>query len=154
MGSFKLGRLSLKGMFSRPATKMYPVVQPTYFERTAGHVVNERMKDCILCGMCAKRCPTTCIVVDKQAETWEIDPFQCVSCGSCVRVCPKQCLDMLPSYTAPAREKTRILVRKPELTPEEKAEKERAEAEKAARIAAARAKAAAAKAEKEASAQD
>lgn len=147
MGSFRLGGLSLKGMFSKPATKMYPVVQPTYFERSAGHVQNDRMKGCILCGLCVKRCPTGCLIVDKEAETWSIAPFNCVSCGSCVRVCPKNCLDMLPDYTQPATEKSIITVRKPELTPEEKAAKEQAEAEKAARIAAARAAATARKTE-------
>lgn len=149
MGSFKLGKISFKGMFSKPATKMYPAVPATFFDKTAGHVQNDRMKDCILCGACARRCPTGCITVDKEAETWTIDPFHCVTCCSCVRACPKDCLDMLPSYTPCALEKQVIVKHKPELTPEEKAAKAKADAEKAARVKAAREAAAAKKAQAE-----
>lgn len=148
MGTFKLGKISLSGLFSKPATKMYPVVPATYFDRTAGHVENIAMKDCILCALCEKRCPTNCITVDKAAETWTIDPFACISCGSCVRVCPKSCLTMVQSYTAPATSKATITIKKPELTPEEKEAKAKADAEKAERIAKARA-AAEAKKEKD-----
>ena len=147
MGTFKLAGTSMKGLFSKPATKMYPVVVPEYFERTAGHIENVDMKSCILCGLYARKCPTGCLVVDKGAETWSIDPFGCITCGSCVRACPKDCLVMQRTHTEPATDKRRITVKKPELTPEEKAAKAAAEAEKAARIAAAKAAAAKKKAE-------
>ena len=59
---------------------------------------------CILCSICAKRCPTHAIEVDKKARTWAINRFQCVQCGSCVRECPKSCLTMDTAYTPPARQ--------------------------------------------------
>jgi len=148
MGSFKLGGISLKGMFSKPATKMYPTVVPEYFDRTAGHVENTDIKGCIMCGICSKRCPTSCITVDKDSGVWSINPFDCVSCGSCVRECPKDCLVMFNVYTAPATSKEPVVVKKPELTPEEKAAKAKADAEKAERIKAAKEAAAKKAAEK------
>lgn len=147
---FKLGTSSLKGMFSKPATKMYPVVVPEYFERTAGHVEMVDIKNCIMCGICEKRCPTGCITVDKNdgEGSWSIDPYDCIMCNSCVRECPKNCLVTERTYTAPATTKQVTKVCKPELTPEEKAEKERIAAEKAAKAKAAKEAAAKKKAEK------
>ena len=150
MGSFKLGKISMGGLFRKPYTKMYPVVVPEYYERTAGHIENQDMKGCILCSMCAKKCPTSAIAVDKEAETWSIDRFNCIGCGSCVRVCPKNCLFMLRTYTPAATEKSVEVLHKPELTPEEKAAKAKADAEKAERIKAAREAAAAKKAKADA----
>ncbi len=40
---------------------------------------------CILCGKCAKVCPTGCITVTDVVET-EID--DCTACTACVKVCP------------------------------------------------------------------
>ncbi|NTU90175.1 MAG: 4Fe-4S binding protein [Actinobacteria bacterium] len=147
MGNFKLGKVSLRGLFGKPATQMYPVVKREFFPLTKGHIVNERMKDCILCGLCEKNCPTLAIKVDKAAETWTIDPFACIQCSTCVRICPKQCIDLKNTYTEPSEGKYKITEKKPELTPEEREAKAKADAEKAARIAAAREAAAAKKAE-------
>jgi formate hydrogenlyase subunit 6/NADH:ubiquinone oxidoreductase subunit I len=117
---------------------MYPVVPPAYTPRSKGHVVND-IKECILCGICEKRCPTSAIIVDKPAETWTIDPFRCVQCLTCVRACPKACLHMDNNYTRPNTSMYTHTEKKPELTPEEKAAKEAKEREKAERIAAAKA---------------
>lgn len=145
MGSFHLTKMSLRNLFKKPATKMYPVVVPTYTTRTKGHVVCD-IKECILCSICEKRCPTHAISVSKPDEAWTIDNFSCIQCLSCVRVCPRKCLVMEPNYTKAATEKSSVTTKKPELTPEEKAAKETAEREKAERIA----KAKAAKAAKDA----
>ena len=101
MGSFKLGKMTLGGLFKKPETLMYPVETKTPPAGLKGHVVND-VDRCILCGICQKRCPCAAIVVDKPARTWTIDRFRCVQCGSCVRECPKDCLTMEPTYTPPA----------------------------------------------------
>ena len=105
MGSFKLGKMTLGGLFKKPETLMYPVETKTPPAGLKGHVVND-VDRCILCGICQKRCPCAAIVVDKPARTWTIDRFRCVQCGSCVRECPKDCLTMEPTYTPPRRAST------------------------------------------------
>jgi formate hydrogenlyase subunit 6/NADH:ubiquinone oxidoreductase subunit I len=79
---------------------MYPVIPREWQERTRGHIgiIEE---DCILCGICSKKCPTNCITVDRTKRKWIIERMQCIQCGCCVDVCPKKCLTMEKSYTSP-----------------------------------------------------
>ena len=113
MGGFKLGKMTLSGLFKQPETIQYPVQKKEPPAGLKGHVTNDTGA-CILCGICQKRCPTGAIVVDKPARTWSIDRFRCVQCGSCVRECPKQCLAMEPTYTPPATEKRSDVFEVPE----------------------------------------
>ncbi len=146
MGSFKLGKMTLRSLFGKPETVLYPVQTRPQPEGLKGHIVND-IESCILCGICEKRCPTGALAVDKKAGTWTIDRFRCVQCGSCVRECPKHSLSMAPDYAKPAMVKGVHVERKPEPSEEEKAAKE---AERQARIAAAKAAKAAREAAKEA----
>ena len=104
MGGFKLGKMTLRGLFKQPETVQYPAQRKEPPAGLKGHVCND-VAACILCGICAKRCPCGAIRVDKPARTWSIDRFRCVQCGSCVRECPKQCLSMEPTYTPPSTAK-------------------------------------------------
>lgn len=97
MGSFKLGKMTLGGLFRKPETVCYPAERKEPPTGLKGHVENDASQ-CILCGICAKRCPAGAITVDKKADSWSIDRFRCVQCGSCVRECPKRCLSMDPHY--------------------------------------------------------
>lgn len=102
MGSFKLGTMTLKGLFKKPETIQYPAQVKPMPEGLKGHIViNTDL--CILCSLCARRCPCNAIEVDKKARTWSINRFQCVQCGSCARECPKHCLTMDPHYTTPSK---------------------------------------------------
>ena len=114
MGSFHLAKMSFRNLFNKPATKMYPVVQPTYTAMTKGRVLND-IEACSLCGICEKKCPSLAIIVDRPAGTWTLDPFACVQCYSCVRACPKDCLTMLASYTPAAVTKSQVVEKKPEV---------------------------------------
>ena len=106
MGSFKLGKMTLKSLFGKPETIQYPAEQKTPPPGLKGHVTNN-VDACILCGICQKRCPCGAIAVDKAARTWAIDRFRCVQCGNCVRECPKACLSMEPAY-APSSTKKHV----------------------------------------------
>ena len=143
MGSFKLGKMTLRSVLKKPETVMYPLQERFAPEGRKGHVTND-MKVCILCGICQKRCPADAITVAKKDGAWSIDYFRCVQCGSCVRECPKHCLSMekpLPKVSAQLGVTTLTV---PEPTEEEKAAAAAKAAEKAAKIAAAKAAKAAA----------
>ena len=47
---------------------------------------------CVLCGLCAKKCPVNAIEVDRANKTWSINRDECIQCGACVSGCPKKCL--------------------------------------------------------------
>lgn len=136
MGSFKLGKMTLRSLFKKPETILYPVETRPQPDDLKGHIEVD-MDVCILCSICEKRCPTGAIKVNKANGTWTIDPFDCIQCRTCVRECPNHCLTMEPDYHKPAVVKSSSTFSKPEPTEEEKEELARKEAEKAARIKAA-----------------
>ncbi len=96
----KISKLVLRSLFKKPATLMYPVIPREWQERTRGHI-GIVVEDCILCGICAKKCPTNCITVDRNKRKWIIERMQCIQCGCCTEVCPKKCLTMEQTYTTP-----------------------------------------------------
>lgn len=93
MGGFKLGRLTLRSLFRKPATVQYPVEQPESYPALRGHVVND-IDECILCGLCARSCPVQALAVNRKEGTWSINPYRCIQCAYCVSECPKDCLSM------------------------------------------------------------
>lgn len=147
MGSFKLGKMTLRSLVRKPETVCYPL---EHRDIPAGHrgMVQIDMAACILCGICQKRCPCDAITVDKPAGTWSINHFGCIQCDTCVRECPKDALTMSADIPHVAAEKSIDTYHKPEPSEEEKAAEAAKKAEREARIAAAKA----AKAVKEAEA--
>lgn len=55
---------------------------------TSGKIAND-MGTCILCGLCARACPSDCITVDRNAKTWSINRDDCLQCGACIEACKK-----------------------------------------------------------------
>lgn len=104
MATFRIGKVVLKSLFKKPATLMYPVIPREWQERTRGQI-SIRPEDCIVCGICAKKCPANAITVDRNKRTWTIERMQCIQCNCCVEVCPKTCLAMEKQYTEPGPEK-------------------------------------------------
>lgn len=113
MGSFRLGGMTLGSLFKKPETLLYPFEKKDPYAGQKGHIMNE-VDDCILCGMCQRVCPCSCITVDKAARLWEIDPFRCILCSSCVRACPKDCLAMEGTATGIVTKKYQIDLTVPE----------------------------------------
>lgn len=130
MGVFKLGGLTLKSLFSKRATRKYPYEVREAFENARGQIDMIDIHNCIFCGMCQRKCPADCIVVDRDESRWTYWPYKCIACGACVASCPTKDLEMLrdrPPITTD-NQTTRVY----ELTEEEKAEKARIAAEKKA----------------------
>lgn len=121
MGIFKMSKTVMRSLFKRPATRNYPSEPRKWEEITRGHI-SIAGEDCILCGICAKRCPTDAITVDKTARTWKIERMLCIQCSHCAEVCPKKCLHMEPEYTAPNTEKVTDTVEVPEKVKKERSE--------------------------------
>jgi formate hydrogenlyase subunit 6/NADH:ubiquinone oxidoreductase subunit I len=112
MAVLKLGKMVMGSLFKKPATLMYPVIPREWQERTRGHI-EIVIEDCILCGICARKCPTKAITVAKDAQSWTIHRMQCIQCSCCVEVCPKKCLENNNEYTAPSAEKSADSFAKP-----------------------------------------
>ena len=107
MGVLHLGGMTLGSVFKKPETTCYPFEKKPAPEGRKGHVVND-VDTCILCGICAKRCPAGAITVDRAVRTWEVNGFRCIQCFVCVRECPKNCLSMDTAYTTPAPTKETV----------------------------------------------
>lgn len=90
-----------KNLFSKPATRLYPLTPRSTFPRTRGHIEIDGPQ-CIYCGLCDRKCPTHAITVVKVDKTWAINRLQCIQCNSCVEVCPKKCLTMDQRYSPPS----------------------------------------------------
>ena len=141
MAEFKLGRMTLKSLFSKPVTKLYPVEPPTYFPETKGHVVVDADR-CRFDGTCANLCPTGALEVDRKTLTWGIDRFRCIQCRNCIEVCMEDALHMENTYATSGTEHVMEVY---EVSPANRAQREREAAEKAARAARLREEAAAKK---------
>jgi ech hydrogenase subunit F len=89
-----------KNLFSKPATRLYPITVRQPYARTRGHIEIDGPA-CIFCGMCDRKCPTHAIAVVKNDKSWTINRLRCIQCNSCVEVCPKKCLTMDYRYTPP-----------------------------------------------------
>jgi len=100
MAFFQMAGSALANLFRKPATLMYPVKPRVYFSATRGHISIEADK-CIHCTICAKKCPTDAISVDRPNKVWTIEHLKCIACGSCIENCPKKCLHMEKTYRAP-----------------------------------------------------
>ena len=94
----------LKNLFSKPVTNMYPAVKKEYPKATRGSIDID-IDDCIFCGICAKKCPTEAIRIEKFEKSWIIERLSCINCAYCVDSCPKKCLKVNNQYTSPSEKK-------------------------------------------------
>lgn len=117
--------LVLTNISRKPATRLYPFVIREPFGEFKGRIIFNP-ENCILCGICQKKCPPDALTVTKGDKTWELNVFRCIMCTECVGACPKECIT-ISNERAKTGAKEFIKVNVP-YTPKEKPEK----AEKAA----------------------
>ncbi len=91
----------MSNLFGGYATRLYPFQKREPFENARGQVAFDESK-CTFCGACAKRCPASALVVDRQAKRVIFEPFRCIICEACVEVCPKDAAVLVSQYRAPA----------------------------------------------------
>ena len=93
--------LALKWALRKPVTRAYPFTPRTLFAGSRGRL--EFIKaNCVYCTVCAKKCPTGALVVNRAKKTWAIDRLRCIGCGFCVEVCPKKSLELSAHHETPA----------------------------------------------------
>lgn len=80
---------------AKPATPAAPSETPAVEvkPRDDGKPVSDPSR-CVYCTLCAKKCPTGAIEVDRANKTWKLDDEKCVACGTCAEACPKKCIIM------------------------------------------------------------
>jgi ech hydrogenase subunit F len=104
---FKMTPNIMRNLVVRKSTRRYPYEVRETFDKARGELINA-VERCIFCGLCATKCPSQCIEVDKQAYKWNYDPFACIYCGICVDICPSKSLHQKLQYRQPVAERLTI----------------------------------------------
>jgi NADH-quinone oxidoreductase subunit I len=99
------------------------------------------MDDCIVCDLCAKICPVSCIDIEAIKSTeaigqtsdgttkrlyaakFDIDMAKCMYCGLCTIVCPTECIVMTNQYDKSVFEISQLTYQFSDMTPEDAAQK-------------------------------
>ncbi len=107
----------LANLLHKPVTRPYPVQPRAPFDRSRGSI-GITIEDCIYCGQCMRKCPTSAIETNRAEAYWQINRLRCIQCGACVECCPKKCLQMLTGQPLPSQggQTERFMVGVPEET--------------------------------------
>jgi formate hydrogenlyase subunit 6/NADH:ubiquinone oxidoreductase subunit I len=106
MAYFQMSTLALKWVFAKPATSRYPFEPRQAIANSRGQLVFTK-DTCVYCTVCAKKCPTGALVVNRAQKRWTIDRLLCITCGYCVEACPKKSLELATAHGTPAVTKDR-----------------------------------------------
>jgi formate hydrogenlyase subunit 6/NADH:ubiquinone oxidoreductase subunit I len=107
---FKMTPNILRNFLAPKATRLHPYKTRTPFENARGEIQNDILT-CKFCGLCAAKCPSQCITVDKKSALWTCDPHACVYCGTCVEACPTRSLQQKKECRPPTPQKQVILLK-------------------------------------------
>ncbi|RJX26524.1 MAG: 4Fe-4S dicluster domain-containing protein [Desulfurivibrio sp.] len=99
----------LRNLLGRCATRPYPRQARQPFAGSRGQLVNDA-GSCILCGTCARVCPSQCLTVSRKDGLWQYEPFACICCGVCVEACPSGSLTQLGRWRPAVRERERVVM--------------------------------------------
>ncbi len=105
-------KVTIVEMFKPIVTVQYPREECDITPNYRGHielVFNSETggSNCIVCGLCARACPSDCIIVEGEKKEGEkrktltrfsLDFTKCSLCGSCVEACNKSAIDYSQDY--------------------------------------------------------
>ncbi|WP_456455086.1 4Fe-4S binding protein [Thermovibrio sp.] len=98
---------SLKNLFSKPETILYPQEPSPPPPNYRGLIVYDENL-CIFCTKCEMVCPPGAIKFTYEEDgkkKYHYNPYLCIYCGECVRACPKPgCLVQVEELAPPASE--------------------------------------------------
>lgn len=114
--------VTLRQFFRPTVTVHYPHKTLKIPDRFRGHIQfkpdpETRASTCIACQLCAKACPSDCIVLDgekkegakrKSVTMFELDYTTCSLCGACVEICPTDALEYSKAYNLASPDKQRF----------------------------------------------
>jgi NADH-quinone oxidoreductase subunit I len=119
--------LTLRNLFRRPVTEMYPESKAPVAERYRGAQVLKRGADgrerCVGCGLCVAICPSHAIELDtsmaqdggRRVDRYEIDLGLCIYCGFCQEVCPVEAVFMGRGFELSTTDPGRLKARRGEM---------------------------------------
>jgi formate hydrogenlyase subunit 6/NADH:ubiquinone oxidoreductase subunit I len=106
MAYFEMSKLAMKWALTKPPTTRYPFQPRNPIAGSRGQLVFTK-DNCVYCNICAKKCPTGALLVNRAQKKWAIDRFRCIHCGYCVELCPKKSLALSTNHASPAVTKDR-----------------------------------------------
>ena len=100
MGYFQMSKLALKWALKKPPTSRYPFEARKVIAGSRGRLVFTK-DNCVYCNVCAKKCPTSALHVNRAEKSFAIERLRCITCGSCVEICPKKSLELSSGHGTP-----------------------------------------------------
>lgn len=92
-------------------TVQYPEERPKLASRFRGlpelQIDNDGREKCVACGLCARVCPSQCIIVEgaedeathkRYPKVYELDAFRCIFCGFCEEACPVRAIILRDTF--------------------------------------------------------
>ncbi len=119
--------VTLRNLFRRPVTVMYPDRPRTYPDRFRGVLAltydpETGEENCIGCRLCEYICPPQVIRVEmlkgekrNYARSFTLELYACEFCELCVQVCPTDAIVMLKTFDLATRDRRELLLDKDRL---------------------------------------
>lgn len=105
MRIFKILEISIKNLFKKPDTNLFPETPPISVPIDYRGMVGINNYLCNGCGFCNKVCPCGAIQLVKKERRARIWVGRCIFCGQCKDVCSKGAIFMTDDVLVNAYEK-------------------------------------------------
>lgn len=119
--------VTLRNLFRKPVTLMYPEVKRQYPDRFRGVLAltydpETKEENCIGCRLCEFICPPQVIKVEmlkgekrNYAKSFFLELYSCEFCELCVQVCPTDAIVMLKTFDLATNDRRTLLLDKDRL---------------------------------------
>ena len=112
----KMFKRTTFNFFTKPATILYPYVEPKLPEISRGRPVFD-VTLCIGCGLCSRECPSKAIEMvecgGKKRPQFSLD--KCIFCYQCAETCKRQAIKNSTFFEMATTDKSTLVI-KPQLT--------------------------------------